>query len=134
MCCRAQAPPKIAASKMLLSGPTTAITASMMGRGGSRSKRETPPKIKRVMPRTGMPLLWAMTLWLSSWVRTDKKNRITVTIATVHRWATGQCNLAFSNSLASKKVSSKKTNTQLTLTSIGMPKTRPKRSEAPNFQ
>ena len=86
------------------------------------------------MLRTGIPLVRAITLWLSSWAKTDRKNKTTVTMATDHLCATGQRSLASSNSLASKKVSSKNTNTQLMFTSMDMPRTRPKRSDAPNIQ
>ena len=51
------APARASASEMakLIRGPTTAITNSAPGLLGSRSSWDTPPKMCRVMPATGIP-------------------------------------------------------------------------------
>ena len=48
---------------------------------------DTPPKMKRVMPSTGMPLRRASRLWESSWTTTEAKKRRLVTSAMPHRSA-----------------------------------------------
>ncbi|MDP2932443.1 MAG: hypothetical protein Q8O05_08125, partial [Chloroflexota bacterium] len=75
---------KIPPRSRLHIGPASAIRNSSRGDLGSWVISETPPKINRVIDRTGMPMDWATTLWLSSWARTEpKKSRLVMTPAVI---------------------------------------------------
>ena len=83
-------PPNRRAIKMLVSGPTTVTMNSVKGRRASWDRWETPPKKKRVMLWTGMPLRRATKLWESSWTRTERKKAMATPTANPHCPTTGQ--------------------------------------------
>ena len=66
----------------LTSGPAMAIHASRPGVSGSRPSWDTPPRMNRVMLRTGIPCERATSEWPNSCASTETNNRSAAMSAT----------------------------------------------------
>ena len=65
---------------MLEKGPAAAMRNSVFASGGSSVISATPPKIKRVMPFIGIPLLLATREWQNSWTIMERNSPSAPTI------------------------------------------------------
>ncbi len=72
---RYQTTKETTATATLTAGPAMAIWNSSPGSSLSWPMLATPPKMKRVMLRTGIPFDWAVNEWPSSWASTEAKRR-----------------------------------------------------------
>ena len=65
----------------LATGPANAIRNSLAALVGSLCISATPPKMKRVMPRIGIPKRCATAAWDISWKTIENKRPMVATIA-----------------------------------------------------
>jgi hypothetical protein len=113
----------------LARGPTPAISSSSRGESGSRRMRAIPPKMKRVMPSTGMPFARDTRACESSCARSEeKKSSVPARPMTMYVERGRSGSACGKTASASDQKTRKKITSQERSTRISKPSTEPRRS------